>query len=192
MSQVIRASTGQYRKNTCLGLIITHTHTIQAYHITIPLPGKNNLDQKFWSKKSHHGCIMWILYSRILLCLWCWVGGVHSKLLLILWSSPGNQSRMILIWNLMVHKVISGNNLCQFKRFHALLKFNIICDCLERSNCLIKKRKRLNGVTVPPSKMHPGGAVPLFKMHPRGTVPYIKMHPGYIFLSLILDCIPKI
>ena len=34
MSQVIRASTGQYRKNTCLGLIITHTHTIQAYHTT--------------------------------------------------------------------------------------------------------------------------------------------------------------
>ena len=41
-----------------------------------------------------------------------------------------------------------------------------------------KKRKRLNGGTVPPFKMHPGGTVPPFKMHPGGTVPPFKMHPG--------------
>ena len=39
-------------------------------------------------------------------------------------------------------------------------------------------RKRLNGGTVPPFKMHPGGTVPPFKMHPGGTVPPFKMHPG--------------
>ena len=30
-------------------------------------------------------------------------------------------------------------------------------------------RKRLNGGTVPPFKMHSGGTVPPFKMHPGGT-----------------------
>ena len=65
--------------------------------------------------------------------------------------------------------------------------------------CWFSKRKRLNGGTVPPFKMHPGGTVPPFKMHPGGTVPPFKMHPGgtlsfydISFLSLILDCIAKI
>ena len=44
--------------------------------------------------------------------------------------------------------------------------------------CFLNKRKRLNGGTVPPFKMHPGGTVPPFKMHPEGTVPPFKMHPG--------------
>ena len=39
-------------------------------------------------------------------------------------------------------------------------------------------RKRLNGGTVPPFKLHPGGTVPPFKMHPGGTVPPFKMHSG--------------
>ena len=46
------------------------------------------------------------------------------------------------------------------------------------AKCLLKIRKRLNGGTVPPFKMHPGGTVPPFKMHPGGTVPPFKMHPG--------------
>ena len=35
---------------------------------------------------------------------------------------------------------------------------------------LYLSRKRLNGGTVPPFKMHPGGTVPPFKMHPGGTL----------------------
>ena len=40
------------------------------------------------------------------------------------------------------------------------------------------KRKRLNGGTVPPFKMHHGGTVPPSKMHHGGTIPPYKMHRG--------------
>ena len=68
-----------------------------------------------------------------------------------------------------------------------------ICSCISFDyifhKLCINIRKRLNGGTVPPFKMHPGGTVPLYKMHPggtlppfelhpRGTVPLFKMHPG--------------
>ena len=58
-------------------------------------------------------------------------------------------------------------------------------------------RKRLNGGTVPPFKMHSGGTVPPFKMHPGGTVPPFKMHPGgtlnfYDIFFFNLDCLAKI
>ena len=43
---------------------------------------------------------------------------------------------------------------------------------------IFPKRKRLNGGTVPPFKMHHGGTVPPFKMHHGGTVPPFKMHRG--------------
>ena len=42
----------------------------------------------------------------------------------------------------------------------------------------IKKRKRLNGGTVPPFKRHNRRTGPPFKMHRRGAVPSFKMHPG--------------
>ena len=35
-----------------------------------------------------------------------------------------------------------------------------------------KKKKRINGGTVPTFKMHPRGTVPPFKMHPGGTLDF--------------------
>ena len=43
---------------------------------------------------------------------------------------------------------------------------------------IVLYRKRLNGGTVPPFKMHHGGTVPPSKMHHGGTVPPYKMHRG--------------
>ena len=52
-------------------------------------------------------------------------------------------------------------------------------DCPVISNMRqFKNRKRLNGGTVPPFKMHRGGTVPPCKMHHGGTVPPFKMHRG--------------
>ena len=57
-------------------------------------------------------------------------------------------------------------------------KQDIKQDFSQRCSAWKDFRKRLNGGTVPPFKMHPGGTVPPFKMHPGGTVPPVKMHPG--------------
>ena len=88
--------------------------------------------------------------------------------------------------------------LCIFRILWPFLDLPPKKSLLEKGS-KIKKRKRLNGGTVPRVKMHPGGTVPPFKMHPGGTVPPFKMHPGgtlsfydIYFLSLILDSTAKI
>ena len=45
-------------------------------------------------------------------------------------------------------------------------------QCKKAVSVFIFIRKRLNGGTVPPFKMHPGGTVPPFKMHPGDSLKF--------------------
>ena len=114
------------------------------------------------------------------------MGGVHSKLLFNLWSSPGNQSRM----NLKPRgaQIYFRKHLMSIQKISCTIEIQYyIFDCLERSDCLIKKRKRLSGVTVPPSKMHPGGLSICLICTPEELSLQLKCTPPDIFLSLILE-----